>query len=246
VVSSVAESPGSLAVATRTDQSVAILTVDGVLDTSNCAALRDHMLQATLDEPAAVIVNISALKVLAELAWSTFIGAHWQVRSKPNVPIVLVCAHRATREAITRSGVAYFMPVYSTEKAAMKALSQQSRRAVRRADAPLPADLTSLRESRRLASILHTGRPGCGLAADWLVHSVFSGFDMFTRPVSRGVRGFQGLGPFVVVGTGWLGGSGEGCADAVPGVGDRCGPAPGGVDAEPQLSGAAGDAGGNV
>lgn len=150
VVSSVAESPGSLAVATRTDQSVAILTVDGVLDTSNSAALRDHMLQATLDEPAAVIVNISALKVLAELAWSTFIGAHWQVRSKPNVPIVLVCAHRATREAITRSGVAYFMPVYSTEKAAMKALSQQSRRAVRRADAPLPADLTSLRESRRL------------------------------------------------------------------------------------------------
>lgn len=97
-----------------------------------------------------------------------------------------------------------------------------------------------------IASILHTGRPGCGLAADWLVHSVFSGFDMFTRPVSRGVRGFQGLGPFVVVGTGWLGGSGEGCADAVPGVGDRCGPAPGGVDAEPQLSGAAGDAGGNV
>ncbi|EFG75390.1 STAS domain protein [Mycobacterium parascrofulaceum ATCC BAA-614] len=150
MVSSVAESPGSLAVATRTDQSVAILTVDGVLDSSNSAALRDHMLQATLDEPAAVIVNISALKVLAELAWSTFIGAHWQVRSKPNVPIVLVCAHRATREAITRSGVAYFMPVYSTEKAAMKALSQQSRRAVRRADAPLPADLTSLRESRRL------------------------------------------------------------------------------------------------
>lgn len=149
-MSSVAESPSSLAVAMHTDQSVAILTVDGVLDTSNSAALGDHILQATLDEPAAVIVNISALKVLAELAWSTFIGAHWQVRDKPNVPIVLVCAHRATREAITRSGVAYFMPVYSTEKAAMKALSQQSRRAVRRADARLPADLTSLRESRRL------------------------------------------------------------------------------------------------
>ncbi len=150
MVSSVAESPSSLAVATRTDQLVAILTVDGVLDTTNSSALRDHILQATLGEPTAVVVNISALKVLAELAWSTFIGAHWQVRGNPNVPIVLVCAHRGTREAITRSGVAYFMPVYSTEKAAMKALSQQSRRAVRRADAQLPADLTSLRESRRL------------------------------------------------------------------------------------------------
>ncbi|OBH16662.1 STAS domain-containing protein [Mycobacterium sp. E3247] len=149
-MSSVAESPSSLAAATRTDQSVAILTVDGALDTTNSAALRDHILQATLGEPAAVIVNISALKVLADSAWSTFIGAYWQIRSDPHVPVVLVCAHRGTREAITRNGVAYFMPVYSTEKAATKALSQQSRRAVRRADAQLPADLTSLRESRRL------------------------------------------------------------------------------------------------
>ncbi|CQD02669.1 stas domain-containing protein [Mycobacterium europaeum] len=149
-MSSVAESPSSLAVATRTDQSVAILTVDGVLDTGNSASLRDHILQATLDEPAAVIVNISGLKVLDDSASSTFIGAYWQIRANPHVPVVLVCAHRGTREAITRNGAAYFMPVYATEKAATKALSQQSRRAVRRADAQLPADLTSLRESRRL------------------------------------------------------------------------------------------------
>jgi anti-anti-sigma factor len=150
VVRSVAESPSSLAIATRRDQSLAILTVDGVLDTSNSTVLRDHILQATLDEPTAVIVDISAVKVLAELAWSTFIGAHWQIRSKTNIPLVLVCGHRGTREAITRSGVAYFMPVYSTEKAAIKALGQHNRRTVRRADAQLPSDLTSLRESRRL------------------------------------------------------------------------------------------------
>jgi hypothetical protein len=42
------------------------------------------------------------------------------------------------------------MPVYSSEKAAFKALGQNSRRPVRRADVQLPADLTSLRESRRL------------------------------------------------------------------------------------------------
>ena len=65
------------------------------------------------------------------------------VRTKPNVPIVLVCTDRATREAITRSGVACFMPVYPTEKAAMKALGQLRRRTVRRADARLPANLTA-------------------------------------------------------------------------------------------------------
>lgn len=149
-MSSVAESPRSLAVGTRTDQSVAVLTVDGVLDTANSAALRDSIIRATLDKPSAVIVNISALQVLAEAGWSSFIGAHWQLPAKPDIPIVLVCSHRPTREAINRSGLAHFMPVYSTEKAAMKALGQLTRSTVRRVDAQLPADLTSLRESRRL------------------------------------------------------------------------------------------------
>ncbi len=129
---------------------MAVLTVDGVLDTTNCGALRDRIVEATLDRPSAVIVNINALQVLTESAWSTFVGAHWQLQTKPDVPIVLVCAHRATRDAITRSGIAHFMPVYSTEKTATKALGQLGRRAIRRADAHLPADLTSLRESRRL------------------------------------------------------------------------------------------------
>jgi len=149
-VSAVAESPSSLAVATRTDQSVVVLTVEGVLDTSNSGALRDVIMKATLDEPSAVMVNVTALQVAAESAWSTLIGARWQLRTKPNVPIVLVCADRATRDAITRREVAHFMPVYSTEKAAMKALDRLTRRAVRHADAELPANLTSLRESRRL------------------------------------------------------------------------------------------------
>jgi anti-anti-sigma factor len=149
-MSSVAESPSSLAVVTRTEHSVAVLTVEGVLDTANSAALRDSIVKSTLAEPPAVIVNITALQVLAETAWSTFIGAHWQLHGKPDIPIVLVCADRTTREAANRNGVAHFLPVYSTEKAATKALGELARRTVRRADAQLPADLTSLRESRRL------------------------------------------------------------------------------------------------
>ena len=146
----VAESPSSLSVTTRTDQSVAILTVEGVLDAGNRAALRDVIMQAVLDEPSAVIVDVTALRVPAESAWSTLIGARWQGRTPPQVPIVLVCADRATREAITRWEVARFMPVYSTEKGARKALGRLTRRTVRHADAELPANLTSLRESRRL------------------------------------------------------------------------------------------------
>lgn len=146
----VAESASSLAVATRTDDSIAVLTVDGVLDAANSTALRDRLIKATTDAASAVLVDVSGLKLNAEPAWSSFMGAYWQIGSATHVPIAFVCTNRATREAITRSGIAHFMPVYSSEKAARKALGQSGRRAVRRADAQLPADLTSLRESRRL------------------------------------------------------------------------------------------------
>jgi anti-anti-sigma regulatory factor len=149
-VSAIAESPSSLAVATRTDQSVVVLTVEGVLDNSSSAALRDIIVKATLDEPSAVLVNVTALRVPAESTWSSFIGVRWQVHTRPGVPIVLVCADRAARETITRSEVARFMSVYATEKSAMKALDRLTGRTVRHADAELPASLTSLRESRRL------------------------------------------------------------------------------------------------
>lgn len=139
-----------VAVAMRTDDAVAVLTVDGELDAANSSTVRERILKATLDDATAVIVNVSGLKVHNESAWSSFMGAYWQVGSAPHIPIVLVCTNRATREAIGNSGVTHFMPVYPTEKAAMKALGQNNRRPVRRTDVELPADLTSLRESRRM------------------------------------------------------------------------------------------------
>jgi len=148
-VSAVAQSPSSLAVTTRLDESVAVLTVEGVLDTGNSAALRDTIVKTMVDEPSAVIVNVSGLQAPAQSAWSTLIGARWQA-ARPDVPIVLVSSHRATREALSSSEVASFMPVLSTEKSAMKALARLTRRTVRCADSELPADLSSLRASRGL------------------------------------------------------------------------------------------------
>lgn len=149
-MSRVAESAGSLAVSTRTDDAATVLTVDGVLDPASSTLLRDRIIKATLDQTPAVVIDVSALKVNAESTWSTFMATYWQLGNTPHVPLVLVCAKKAAREAIARSGITHFMPVYSSQKAALKALGPNSRRIVRRADAQLPADLTSLRESRRL------------------------------------------------------------------------------------------------
>ena len=65
-------------------------------------ALRDSITKATLEGPAAVIVNITALHVPEESEWSTFISARWQLDAQIDVPIVLVCADRATRDALAR------------------------------------------------------------------------------------------------------------------------------------------------
>ncbi|WP_108637945.1 STAS domain-containing protein [Mycobacterium rhizamassiliense] len=160
-VSALAESPGSLAVETRTDQSVAILTVAGVLDASNSAALRDSIKKAALDQPSAVIIDVTGLRVPAESALSAFISAYLQLDSQTTAPIVLVCGQRATRDALTQAEVTRFMPVYATQKSATKALEKLTRRTIYRADAQLPANLTSLRESRRLVRewLTEWGRP---------------------------------------------------------------------------------------
>ncbi|SON60947.1 hypothetical protein MSIMFI_02449 [Mycobacterium simulans] len=149
-MSAVANSPSSLAIEERTEHSVVCLTAEGVLDANNSAELRDSVTKATVDTPSAVIVDVTALQVPDEAVWSVFISARWQADTRPEVPILLVCGSRAAREAITRSGVARFMPVYTTEKSAIKGLGKLARRGFRHAQTQLPANLTSLRESRRL------------------------------------------------------------------------------------------------
>lgn len=115
-MSTAAKSPTALAIAVRTQDSVVILTADGALDSSSSALLRDSLTRATLEQPSAVIVNVTELQVAEESAWSVFISARWQADFRADVPVLLVCGHRAGRAAVTRTGVARFMPVYPTEK----------------------------------------------------------------------------------------------------------------------------------
>lgn len=114
-MSTAAKSPTALAIAVRTQDSVVILTADGALDSSSSALLRDSLTRATLEQPSAVIVNVTELQVAEESAWSVFISARWQADFRADVPVLLVCGHRAGRAAVTRTGVARFMPVYPTE-----------------------------------------------------------------------------------------------------------------------------------
>lgn len=128
-----------------------LLTVVGELDTGTYRNLRDQIVKAALEEPAAVLIEVSGLVVAAESAWVVFTSARWHVTRWPEVPLVLVCLHAAGRSAIRRNGVARFNPVYRTvDDAAAAVAASGPLPPRRRARAELPADRSSLSSARAM------------------------------------------------------------------------------------------------
>jgi hypothetical protein len=135
------------------DATAVVLTVHGTLDSVTYRSLRDQIIKAALDEPNAVIVDVTWLAVPAESALVVFTSAQWHVAKWPDVPIMLVCEHAAGRSAITRNGVDRYVPVYPSVRAAIDAASCTRSPAMRRrARAELPAQLTSLSQARELVT----------------------------------------------------------------------------------------------
>jgi hypothetical protein len=119
---------------------VAILLVDGVLDSSTYRQLRDNIIKAALDEPRAVVVNVSALRVPVPSALSVFTSARWQVSCWPDVPVLLVCGYLAGRDALRRHGITRYVPAYESLEAAIATLEGAGPRIRMRRFAELPVE----------------------------------------------------------------------------------------------------------
>jgi hypothetical protein len=150
--SSLAKAAGRLTVSAQTLGTARLLTIDGVLDSTTYLQLRNIVIEAALDEPQAVLVDVNALHVSAPSAWSVFTSARWHLHIWPDVPIILVCARSARRTTIKRAGVTRYVPVEATVEAALNTLPEEARRARRRARTELPASLASLRKARKLVA----------------------------------------------------------------------------------------------
>ena len=146
------EPSGTLTIASEPVNATAVLlTPTGILDSASYRSLRDGIIKAALEEPKAVIVDVTHLEVPAESALAVFTSARWHVAQWPEVPIMLVCEHPAGRSAIARNGISRFVPVFPTVQSAIDvASSAESPRICRRARTELPAQLTSLRRAREL------------------------------------------------------------------------------------------------
>jgi STAS domain-containing protein len=148
-----ADHASPLSAVTASVDPVTLIVVDGVLDSSTYLRMRDAVIKAALDEPRAVVVDVSALSVPAESAWAVFTSARWHVNVWPDVPIVLVCAHAGGRHTIARNGITRYVPVYANTKDAVSALDAPGRHGLRRrARAQLAADRAALDMARELVA----------------------------------------------------------------------------------------------
>ena len=143
---------GRLAVSASDAAGVRMLRATGFLDSSTYLSLRDTIIKAALDQPRAVVIDVTSLVVPAPSAWAVFTSARWHVAEWPDVPMALVCGHAEGRAAVIRNGVARYVPVYATHAEAVCDLSQHIAPFRRRARAELPAALASLSGSRKMVS----------------------------------------------------------------------------------------------
>lgn len=165
----VASAQSPLLVSTGTIHGTVVLIVDGVLDSTTYRALRDQIIKAALEQPPAVIVDVTALDVPAQSAWSVFTSARWYIRTWPDVPVALVCAHQAGRQAITRNGVTHYVPVYATLGTAVEAAVHRGHRGCERVHRQLPATVAALSQSRLMVREFLGARSQSGLIPTALV-----------------------------------------------------------------------------
>jgi anti-anti-sigma factor len=126
-----------------------LLHIAGSLDTGSYRRVRDAVVKATLDGPAAVIVDVD--EVTADTpAWSVFAAARWQT-SRDDVAILLACNDWSTRRLLDRVGVSRYVPVYASVEAAMDAVAGGRIGYCRRARIELERDESSLGRVRVFA-----------------------------------------------------------------------------------------------
>lgn len=138
-------------IATHRSSGNATLVITGTLVGTTYREVRDSVIKAALDEPAAVLVDVSGLDAPALTAWTAFTSARWHVSMWPDVPVILVCTDEVGRARIRRSGVTRYVPVVGSPDAALATVGDRHRLR-RRARTQFDASPTSLREARRFTA----------------------------------------------------------------------------------------------
>jgi hypothetical protein len=144
----VARHKSSIRFASENVEQARVIVTDGILNSETYAELRNTIVKAALEEPEAVIVDVTALDVPSTTALSVFTSARWHVSTWPDVPIMLVCADGDLMGAIHSRGITRYVPAYLRLQAALASVAHIRSTVRRRARVDLPADIGSAATAR--------------------------------------------------------------------------------------------------
>jgi anti-anti-sigma regulatory factor len=127
-----------------------VVTPHGVLDAATYRSLRDVLVKVGVEEPRAVIVDLTDLVVPDPPVLALFVTVSDQLAQWPGVTVLLVAPGAAHRELLEGSPVVHFVPVFGSVSAALAAVGDQAARRIARRD--LPNGLVSARLAREFVA----------------------------------------------------------------------------------------------
>ncbi len=127
-----------------------VLRPAGVLATANAADLRDAVCKAAVEQPRAVIVDLSELSVPQHGALHVF-GAAWsRIQTWPGRPLIVVPGSERMRRDLRTVGLSRSIPAYGSLAEALANIAEPPLRL--RAYATLPGELGAARSARRFVT----------------------------------------------------------------------------------------------
>jgi anti-anti-sigma factor len=129
---------------------IAVVRLDGKLTPETAAVVRAAVLEALVEEPTSVIVDLAGLTAADHLALSVFAGAAGQAAHWPGARLLLCAPRPEVAEALARTAVVRDLPVHPSFPAALAEAAAE----------PVPQ-----RVRQRLEPTVHAPRVGRELAA---------------------------------------------------------------------------------
>lgn len=139
----------------------AVLRVRGTLDSLTYRELRDGIVQVAVDEPRAVIVDVTELTTPTESAFAVFTSARWLTARWPDVPLLLVCSAARERQRLICSEIIRSIRVFADVHQAVAAVACRDVAGRRRMRLDLPPGWSSVGAARQIVkeSLAHWSRP---------------------------------------------------------------------------------------
>jgi len=112
-----------LSIFAATVNSNTIVRVEGELDLTNYLELSDSIVKFAIEQPRAMIIDVSDVKTRDASPCALFTQVQRQLSHLPAMPVALVCVKDRAAEIIQRMSLSRHVSIFPTIEAAVRAVS---------------------------------------------------------------------------------------------------------------------------